>query len=93
MASVLSLFSKVSREYADLYWVAVAPKTKTVTAVVVIDHPRWMGTSDKLTRIANITNANGVKQVGAGDELVCRPEDLVRLDQADYQDLKRYMGM
>ena len=93
MASVLSLFSQVSREYADLYWVAVAPKTKTITAVVVIDYPRWMGSNDTLTRIANITNAKGVRQVGAGEELVCNPQDLVRLDQADYEDLKRYMRM
>jgi len=94
MESVRSLLSSSSFSNNDLLWVATAPKRGTVTAVVCIVEPRWNGTRDALVRIANITNAQGVRQVGAGDELVVSWSDLTRyyLFQ-DVPKLRKYLAL
>ncbi len=94
MESVRSLLSSSSFSHNDLLWVATAPKKGTVTAVVCIVEPRWNGTQDALVRIANITNAKGKRQVGAGDELVVSWSDVTRYHLFEnVQDLKRYLAV
>jgi len=94
MESVRSLLSPSSFSYNDLLWVATAPKQGTVTAVVCIVEPRWNGTRDALVRIANITNAQGVRQVGAGDELVVSWSDLTRYHLfEDVPKLRKYLAL
>jgi len=94
MASVSSLLSPVSLSHDDLLWVMTSPKEGTVTGVVCIVEPRWNGTRDALVRLANITNVNGVRQVGAGEEFVCSWSDLTRFSLFEnVQDLKRYLAV
>ena len=94
MASVSSLLSPVSLSHDDLLWVMTSPKSGTVSGVVCIVEPRWNGTQDALVRLANIKNANGVSQVGAGDEFVCSWSDLTRWPLFEnVQDLKRYLAV
>ncbi len=94
MESVRSLLSPSSFSHNDLLWVATAPKQGTVTALVCIVEPRWNGTRDALVRIANITNAQGVRQVGAGDELIVSWLDLTRYHLfEDVPKLRKYLAL
>jgi len=94
MAIVSSFLSPVSLSHEDLLWVMTSPNTGTVSGVVCIVEPRWNGTPHALVRLANITNVNGVRQVGAGDEFVCSWSDLTRFPLFEnIQDMKRYLDV